>query len=537
MPCTSFPITRALKSHIDPSVEPYTVLVPFRTDIWTHPKRDAIATPQRSPKTRVTNRAGDVDEAVKRVRSLMGSSAVPFYDNEKEEELGNGMDVEEKEEGVMGTCFGSCLGLRGGDTRAEEGGGGGNQYVVVGGGDSDGSGDKNEKAEDVEMLIEGNEDRGAERLRRVDRMSDLRGMNKRYDPDAESVYSQSTGTLIEVPSPIKTLFKLAIRRAREFERHLCRPSLKTDNQPLPKTPVSAFAPPPIAIAAFSEAHVAFQSSHLLRSSLTTSTATKENDTRPPGSRTFSATKRFGGESTPAGKTSLNGIAPLTTTNVAPPTTGASSAFGLGSGAFASFGLSAKTPKTPISAADTPNPSAAGNKEREKDPTRELSGDTNIRPKASISSLDSKASGPTTAGEHPLRYTWIVWYRPPTSKFQDYEKSTIPLAHFSSVESFWAVYTHLRRPSSLPSVSDYHLFRKGIRPVWEDEENKRGGKWIVRLKKGVADRYWEDLLLAIVGDQFAEAGEEVCGAVLSVRTGEDVLSVWTRIDGGRNIKIR
>ena len=74
-------------------------------------------------------------------------------------------------------------------------------------------------------------------------------------------------------------------------------------------------------------------------------------------------------------------------------------------------------------------------------------------------------------------------------------------------------------------------------MWEDEENKRGGKWIVRLKKGVADRYWEDLLLAIVGDQFAEAGEEVCGAVLSVRSGEDVLSVWTRIDGGRNIKIR
>lgn len=60
---------------------------------------------------------------------------------------------------------------------------------------------------------------------------------------------------------------------------------------------------------------------------------------------------------------------------------------------------------------------------------------------------------------------------------------------------------------------------------------------MRLKKGVSDRYWEDLLFAIVGDQFAEAGEEVCGAVLSVRSGEDVLSVWTRIDGGRNIKIR
>ena len=159
----------------------------------------------------------------------------------------------------------------------------------------------------------------------------------------------------------------------------------------------------------------------------------------------------------------------------------------------------------------------------------------IKPKASVSSLASRSS--STASEHPLKSTWIVWYRPPTSKYSDYEKSTIPLVSFSSVESFWTVYTHLNRPSTLPSVSDYHIFKKGIRPVWEDDENKRGGKWIVRLKKGVADRYWEDLLLAIVGDQFAEAGEEVCGAVLSVRSGEDVLSLWTRIDGGRNIKIR
>ncbi|KAI4123705.1 MAG: hypothetical protein LQ341_007166, partial [Variospora aurantia] len=270
-------------------------------------------------------------------------------------------------------------------------------------------------------------------------------------------------------------------------------------------------------------------------SLTTSTTNKENSTRPEGSRTFSSSKRFSGDSASSGKTPLNGIPPLTTTNVASPTPGASSAFGLGSGAFASFGLSAKTPKTPGTGIEPTHRSGAVKGEREKDTGREFGGNPDIKSKASISSLTGQSTG--AASENPLRYTWIVWYRPPTSKFQDYEKSTIPLAHFSSVESFWTVYTHLKHPSTLPSVSDYHLFRKGIRPVWEDEENKRGGKWIVRLKKGVADRYWEDLLLAIVGDQFAEAGEEVCGAVLSVRSGEDVLSVWTRIDGGRNIKIR
>lgn len=112
-----------------------------------------------------------------------------------------------------------------------------------------------------------------------------------------------------------------------------------------------------------------------------------------------------------------------------------------------------------------------------------------------------------------------------------------MAACETVEEFFEIYRHLNRPSTLPLVSDYHMFKKGVRPIWEDDENKKGGKWIVRLKKGVADRYWEDLLLAMIGDQFFEASDEVCGAVLSVRNGEDILSIWTRTDGGRVLKIR
>ena len=266
-------------------------------------------------------------------------------------------------------------------------------------------------------------------------------------------------------------------------------------------------------------------------SLTTSSSNGNRDiSKTDSPRTFSATKRFGGDtSSHSGKTNpFNSTTPSLGASVASPTAGASSAFGLGTGAFASFGVSTKTPKTPGTNQDF---GQLSNDKQEKDIARE----ENNKPEPSSSSLATKAS--LSGTEHPIKSTWVVWYRPPTSKYSDYEKSTIPLVSFSTVEAFWSVYTHLKRPSTLPSVSDYHIFRKGIRPVWEDEENKRGGKWIIRLKKGVADRYWEDLLLIIVGDQFAEAGEEVCGAVLSVRSGEDVLSVWTRIDGGRNIKIR
>lgn len=156
-----------------------------------------------------------------------------------------------------------------------------------------------------------------------------------------------------------------------------------------------------------------------------------------------------------------------------------------------------------------------------------------------SAEDTTRTVPSSKDETPwpLKYTWVIWYRPPTSKNSDYEKSIKPLCRMSTAQHFWIVFRHLKHPSCLPMVSDYHFFKEGIRPVWEDDENRKGGKWIMRLKKGVADRYWEDLQMAIIGDQFAEAGEEVCGAVLSVRSGEDVLSVWTKNDVGRNVKIR
>ena len=241
-----------------------------------------------------------------------------------------------------------------------------------------------------------------------------------------------------------------------------------------------------------------------------------------------ASRRFGDNSSHSKSNPFNTLSTPSTNSPS----AASSAFSLGSGAFASFG--SKTPKTPG------NGQAFDFTSKSKTEKETVPENPNEDAKAEVAAEieEGSSTDPSTdPSEHPLKSTWTLFYRPPTNKYSDYEKSTIKLASISTVESFWTIYSHLKRPSLLPSVSDYHIFKEGIRPVWEDEANKRGGKWIIRLKKGVADRYWEDLLLAIVGDQFMEAGEEVCGAVLSVRSGEDVLSVWTKIDGGRNIKIR
>ncbi|KAI0471890.1 translation initiation factor eIF4e [Xylariaceae sp. FL0804] len=258
----------------------------------------------------------------------------------------------------------------------------------------------------------------------------------------------------------------------------------------------------------------------------------------PAPRDFSGLARRNGRKDHLGSTTPGG-------GLASPTSaGGANQFGLGSGAFASFG-SAKTPKTPGNPFEQAM-GAVGAKTHstEKSTSKESMRSGSIH-KPSMGSISESAaqralSRPDTASVNPLRETWFFWYRPPITKangYIEYEKTLHPMMKVSTVEDFWKAYAYLKRPSSLPTVSDYHLFKKGIRPIWEDDENKHGGKWILRLKKGVADRYYEDLLMACVGDQFGDEADEVCGIVLSMRNGEDVLSIWTRSTGQKVLKIR
>ncbi|KAF9977977.1 Eukaryotic translation initiation factor 4E type 2 [Actinomortierella ambigua] len=165
------------------------------------------------------------------------------------------------------------------------------------------------------------------------------------------------------------------------------------------------------------------------------------------------------------------------------------------------------------------------------------GTTGNLPSTSLTLHHSSAG---TSEIHPLHFNWVFWFmhRAPGSKIVNYESSMKKIATFGSVEDFWAVYSHLRRPHELPNVSDYHLFKQGVRPVWEDATNINGGKWIVRLKKGLASRYWENLVMAVIGDQF-DVGSEICGIVLSIRGAEDILSLWNQSahEGRINLKIR
>lgn len=56
----------------------------------------------------------------------------------------------------------------------------------------------------------------------------------------------------------------------------------------------------------------------------------------------------------------------------------------------------------------------------------------------------------------------------------------------------SLYNNILEPSKIVIGSNYHLFKAGIRPMWEDAGNVKGGKWIYtspKQKRGKLDECW------------------------------------------------
>jgi len=75
----------------------------------------------------------------------------------------------------------------------------------------------------------------------------------------------------------------------------------------------------------------------------------------------------------------------------------------------------------------------------------------------------------------------------------------PVAQFQTVGEFWQSYSHFRRPSVMPLGTFIHFFIDGVKPLWEDPACKDGGRWSIRSPKTHSAKFWEDLLLAMVGE--------------------------------------
>ncbi|KAJ9629699.1 hypothetical protein H2203_002080 [Taxawa tesnikishii (nom. ined.)] len=127
----------------------------------------------------------------------------------------------------------------------------------------------------------------------------------------------------------------------------------------------------------------------------------------------------------------------------------------------------------------------------------------------------------------------------------YEDRLKHLASITDVRSFWSTFNNFDT-SAMPLRDSIHLFHRGVKPVWEDPRNARGGSWTFRVPKDRAAEFWKEINMMAIGEQLQAAvsqdssrtsfRDDICGISLSVRFTSILVQVWNR-DGDHEHGIR
>ena len=109
---------------------------------------------------------------------------------------------------------------------------------------------------------------------------------------------------------------------------------------------------------------------------------------------------------------------------------------------------------------------------------------------------------------------------------EYENQVKKIGEFETIEDFWSLYQHIKKPDNCKQGIEIQMFKDPIKPMWEDEYNKKGGKLSLKLNKGYTTIIWEELILGIIGDILPkEINEGINGIVFSSKKESNILQIW------------
>ena len=106
--------------------------------------------------------------------------------------------------------------------------------------------------------------------------------------------------------------------------------------------------------------------------------------------------------------------------------------------------------------------------------------------------EASASGMPPGGPHFLESEWVIWeHRSPDKNSKSYEDNMEKLCEVATIEDFWCAFNNIPKPSAIfydgrsrkkfasRSVESFSLFKKNIKPEWEDPQNRSGAEWFCR----------------------------------------------------------
>ena len=147
--------------------------------------------------------------------------------------------------------------------------------------------------------------------------------------------------------------------------------------------------------------------------------------------------------------------------------------------------------------------------------------------------DYKGSG----SDHTFQNEWNIWYHHTKNnwKIDGFNK----IFKLSNIKDFWDFNNNI---NYLGGVNSHHFFmmKNNVNPIWEDENNKNGGCWSIKIPTEKAYELWIKLSLYLVSETVIEKNESsdiVNGISICAKNPmTSVVKIWNNDNKKNSIKL-
>lgn len=147
----------------------------------------------------------------------------------------------------------------------------------------------------------------------------------------------------------------------------------------------------------------------------------------------------------------------------------------------------------------------------------------------------------------LKYQWEWLYKPRVAYSNQSEKDWLSdyqiIYKFNTIRQFWNMFNCIPEWNSLSCGSIYALFKKDIKPSWEDKFNDGGFSWIMYLSQRINDtqqqQIYTNIILMLIGNTY-KYGLLLNGCTFEKKSRGDKIVFWFRknnSDSKENIVVK
>eukprot|EP00392_Amoebophrya_sp_AT5.2_P006379 g6391.t1 len=134
--------------------------------------------------------------------------------------------------------------------------------------------------------------------------------------------------------------------------------------------------------------------------------------------------------------------------------------------------------------------------------------------------------------YPLKKTYALYFQDAFSilgakKSGKYDEGLVKVCEMKTVQDFYRVWNNLQE-----GLGCLSLFKKGVRPLWEDKANANGGRWVLS-QTGAQERmkFFTEMALAMIGGHFGKEveaeGDEILGVSFHLYKKAWKIEMWNK----------